>query len=279
MKIFISWSGETSRSIAVALRDWLPRIIQSADPWTSDQDIQSGARWGAEIARRLTETKFGIICVTPDNHDRPWLMFEAGALSESVDEARVCPYLFGLSASQLQGPLVQFQAKSADKDGTRRLVLDINRAIERPINENILLESFDLWWPTLEAVLKQIPPPAPTEPSVQTEQRGGEVKVMEILLSFMVTASELKHLKNLAQPEPFFFTKRESFVNELRRLRGLGFIEMLPGKTVGGMPPQGDAKDHMQLTDQGRTYLHLRQLVESQPAADGSPRSIDTSPG
>lgn len=277
MKIFISWSGETSRSIAQALREWLPRIIQSVDPWTSDQDIQSGARWGAEIARRLTETNFGIVCVTPDNHDRPWLMFEAGALSKAVDEARVCPYLFGLSSSQLQGPLVQFQAKAADKDGTRRLVLDINRAIERPINENLLLESFDLWWPRLEAVLQQIPVPASTERPAQ-DQQGGEPNVMGLLLSFMVPGTELQHLENLAKPGAFIYTKHENFVKELRRLRDLGFIEMLPGKTIGSMPPQGDAKEHIQLTDQGRTYLHLRNLVEATPPATGRPTSIDTSP-
>ncbi|HZO31353.1 MAG TPA: TIR domain-containing protein [Chloroflexota bacterium] len=278
MKIFISWSGETSRSIAQALRDWLPRIIQSVDPWTSDQDIQSGARWGAEIARRLTETNFGIVCVTPDNHDRPWLMFEAGALSKAVDEARVCPYLFGLSSSQLQGPLVQFQAKAADKDGTRRLVLDINRAIERPINENLLLESFDLWWPRLEALLQQIPVPASAERPAP-DQQGGEPNVMGLLLSFMVPANELQQLENLAKPGAFIYTKHENFVKELRRLRDLGFIEMLPGKTIGGMPPQGDAKEHVQLTDQGRTYLHLRNLVVSTPPMTGRTTPVDTSPG
>src|SRR5688572_1363711 len=278
MKIFISWSGETSRRIAQALRDWLPRIIQSADPWTSDQDIQSGARWGAEIERRLTETRFGIICVTPDNHLRPWLMFESGALSKSVNEARVCLYLFGLSAFQLEGPLVQFQARLADKDGTRQLILDVNRGLERRIDEYLLIESFELWWPKLEDQLRQIPMPTPTEKPTQADHQGGEANVIGILLSFMVNEDELQHLAKLAQPKEYNYAKSERLVRELRRLRDLGFIQNLPGKSIGDMPPDGDAKEHVRLTDQGRTYLQLRKLVEAPSTEPGSPASIDTSP-
>ena len=102
---------------------------------------------------------------------------------------------------------------------------------------------------------------------------------MGLLLSFMVPANELQQLENLAKPGAFIYTKHENFVKELRRLRDLGFIEMLPGKTIGGMPPQGDAKEHVQLTDQGRTYLHLRNLVVSTPPMTGRATPVDTSPG
>ncbi|MCX5899546.1 MAG: hypothetical protein NTX06_02220 [Proteobacteria bacterium] len=53
MKIFISWSGEVSHSVALALRDWLPSVIQSIEPFVSSEDIDRGARWATEIGSKL----------------------------------------------------------------------------------------------------------------------------------------------------------------------------------------------------------------------------------
>ena len=46
MKIFISWSGEQSREMAEALRDWIPDVLPEAEPWMSVADI-SPDRGGA----------------------------------------------------------------------------------------------------------------------------------------------------------------------------------------------------------------------------------------
>lgn len=96
MKVFLSWSGDRSKAVAEALHSWLPRVLQAVEPWTSFDNIERGARWAPELAQVLEETRFGILCLTPENLLSPWLLFEAGALSKTLDNTFVSPYLLDL---------------------------------------------------------------------------------------------------------------------------------------------------------------------------------------
>src|SRR5437868_2200122 len=103
MRIFLSWSGEQSRAVATALRDWVPRVIQSVTPWMSSVDIEKGARWFEEIGSHLESVNVGVICLTRANVSAPWILFEAGALSKVRDKAHVCTYLYGLEPTDVSG--------------------------------------------------------------------------------------------------------------------------------------------------------------------------------
>jgi hypothetical protein len=70
MRIFVSWSGERSHGVAEALRNWLPHVIQGLQPWLSSNDIDKGARWAADIASHLEESRVGIICLTPEKSNQ-----------------------------------------------------------------------------------------------------------------------------------------------------------------------------------------------------------------
>ena len=108
--VFLSWSGDSSKGAAQVLRAWLPTVIQSVRPYMSAEDIDKGERWSLDIAKQLEETNFGVICMTPENINAPWVLFEAGALSKSMERSRVSPLLFGLSPSDFsKSPLLQFQ--------------------------------------------------------------------------------------------------------------------------------------------------------------------------
>lgn len=178
MKVFIIWSGNRSKTIATALREWIPGIIQRVKPWVSELDVEAGARWNKEIADALEQTRFGVICLTRDNCIAPWLLFEAGALAKTIRETFVCPYLIDMEPSEIpQGPLVQFQAKKADKNGTKELIFTINNSLkEYALDERQLEKAFELWWPDLESTLDNLPK-EPTE----TPKRSLEDMVEEIL--------------------------------------------------------------------------------------------------
>ena len=170
MKVFISWSGQASRDVAEALRAWLPPLVQSADFWMSSQDIGSGTRWFAEIGRQLDETDFGIICLTPENRESPWLMFESGALAKRLDLARVVPLYIGLKPSEVRPPLGMFQGVPLTSETIFDLVRDLNGASERPVSSDgikslvdAMLPAFmDRVNPSIEAAKANTNTPAPS---------------------------------------------------------------------------------------------------------------------
>jgi TIR domain len=133
MKIFISWSGSLSRSIAEILRDWLPSVLQTVEPYVSSEDIHKGARWSVDVFRELEAANYGILCVTKTNIDAPWLNFEAGALSKSFEKGHVSPFLFDIEPSNVTGPLLQFQSTVYEKEDVFKLIKSINTATGVPL--------------------------------------------------------------------------------------------------------------------------------------------------
>lgn len=158
MKVFLSWSGEFSHKVAVILRDWLPSVIQSVEPYVSSEDIDKGARWSTDIAKELEASGYGVLCVTRDNVDSPWLNFEAGALSKSVEKGRVSPFLFSIKRSEVKtGPLLQFQSTIAEREDVCKLLHSINAATEQGALDDARLNTvFDVWWPQLEKQLQAL---------------------------------------------------------------------------------------------------------------------------
>ena len=156
-RVFISWSGPQSKRIAEALNDWLPEVIEGVKPWISTHDIGAGQRWGPEINRQLEQTSFGIVCLTRDNLQAPWILFEAGALAKAVDSSRVVPYLFGVPGSDVVPPLGQFNHVSADREGTYRLLHGVNAQYGGKYDDIRLDRKFQKYWPDLERVLAEIP--------------------------------------------------------------------------------------------------------------------------
>lgn len=158
MKVFLSWSGTRSQALARAIREWLPDVLPTAEPWMSDTDIHAFSRWSKELGEVLEDCSLAILCLTPDNVDAPWVLFEAGAVSKVLSESSVCPLLFGVTAAELSGPLAQFQAVQCDRGGLLSLCKGLNTRLgDQRMTDERVVRFFDRSWRTLESRLRLIP--------------------------------------------------------------------------------------------------------------------------
>lgn len=157
MKVFISWSGDLSKSIAEAVRDWLPGVLQAVRPFFTPNDIEKGARWASDIAEALKASDVGLFVITPENIEKPWIMFEAGAISREMAASRICVLMFGIETTDLKGPLTQFQATRFQKSDFKRLISNINDALGvSKLDSPVLDDVFDIWWPRIEKKISDI---------------------------------------------------------------------------------------------------------------------------
>jgi hypothetical protein len=148
MKIFISWSGERSLVLAKTLQSFLPKVVQNIEAWVSDTSIDKGARGPVEIRTNLEQAAAGIVCLTSENLDERWLLFEAGALSlKPID--RVWTFLLDVQHAQVEKPLSDFQHTLAEKIRVWEMVQSIHKAIsatEKSTPDHLLQTLFDTFW-------------------------------------------------------------------------------------------------------------------------------------
>lgn len=182
MKVFISWSGDTSKKVAEVIRDWLPTVLQTVRPYFTPSDIEKGTRWSSDIARELDDSTAGIFCVTSDNINSQWLMFEAGAISKKVDQSLVCPILIGIENSAINGPLTQFQTTLFEKADFKRLVSDLNKKNKsNTLEEKLLNTTFEKFWPELERNINSIIKSSDSGKSSSSNLRSDRAILEEIL--------------------------------------------------------------------------------------------------
>lgn len=153
--VFLAWSGPVSQKMAVLLKKYLPLLVRSIDVFLSE-DIGKGKRWHSEIANALGSTKFGILCLTPENLSSEWIHFEAGALSKTIEDTHVCPLLLDVKKSDLKEPLASFHATLFDEKEFRKLVNDLAKACSDGLEVEQLNTLMDALWPKINANIKEL---------------------------------------------------------------------------------------------------------------------------
>lgn len=181
INIFISWSGPLSREVAKALREWLPYMFDNAVPWASPTDIDAGSLWLEQIQGRIDGSTIGIIVVTKENVGSPWLNFEAGALSRTVQDykSRVIPILVDFeNFGQLTGPLAQFQGVMLDEEGISQACQSITDTLG--LSAATIGARYRSLWPEL---YKTIAIARQTSPNLQSEQKATDRDIIEQTLN------------------------------------------------------------------------------------------------
>lgn len=218
MKVFISWSGKRSHAVAEVLKDWVSSVIQAAKPWLSSADIQRGAQWMGDIGTHLNESTVGIFCLTNNNKDAPWILFEAGAVAKGVSSNRICTLLIDLEPTSVLGPLAQFNHTKPSKTDMLKLASTLNFALgENRLTDVQLSRSFEAHWEQFESdfqkAIEQNPEVQGPSPKPNTDDL-----LYEILSTVRSLGNRLNHLeekssKNIDLNHVFPFPSQEGIVS------------------------------------------------------------------
>lgn len=139
------------------MAEWLRDVVQAADPWFSARDIDRGAVWFSAIARSLSETSVGIVLLTNENKEAPWILFESGGLAKGLESSRVCTFLIDIKPEDVKNPLAQFNHSMPTEDGVFSLIRTVNESLTLGALESKRLErAFELAWPDFQSEFKRI---------------------------------------------------------------------------------------------------------------------------
>jgi hypothetical protein len=181
MNIFICWSGRNSASFQAAefLKKYLPLLHDTWVPFFSDRDIKAGTLWMDELFSALQTSGYGIVCISPEQKDSPWVLFESGALSKAVTSHRVLPLMVGVESTELAPPLSNFQHKPFSKEGLEDVLESLFAVSDFPNNvRDVVQERFRRFSEEMTDPIDRIkrkareerkgaPPPPPERPLVK----------------------------------------------------------------------------------------------------------------
>jgi hypothetical protein len=129
VRVFLSWSGERSKALAMALEESIGTLSDRIEPWISDE-LEPGVEWASALIPQIQQARFAILCLTNRNMTAPWIAFETGAYYTSPLREGVIPFLLDIDADELPFPIGLFQSLKADWKGTKALLTRLGRLVD-----------------------------------------------------------------------------------------------------------------------------------------------------
>lgn len=156
MKIFLSWSKDLGKEIAEILNEVFPTIIQDLQFFYSP-DIEKGADWDKKITEALETCQFGIIIITSESKNEPWLNYEAGAIALKLENEKTATFAVDLAASDIQRPLAKFQLTMFNREDIFKLIQTLNNTLIKNnglyLSESRLKQAFEDKWNLLNKTI------------------------------------------------------------------------------------------------------------------------------
>jgi hypothetical protein len=153
-RVFLSWSGETSRLLANALADGMRTVSDRLEPWLSE-GLEPGVEWASTLVPHIRKARLAVLCLTHRNVGASWIAFETGAYYSSRLRKGVIPFLLDFPPGDLAFPLGLFQSLSADWKGSKALFIRVGQLVD--VDPDTVEELFATKiWPQLNDQLKVI---------------------------------------------------------------------------------------------------------------------------
>ena len=161
MNIFISQSGDLSKKIAEVFSDWIKSYFKDAKVFVSSNTIDGGKIWFENILENLREADFAISILTKENHSKPWINYEYGALveilrSKGIDSSKIVPILFGITPDDIsKEPIQQYQCIIwSDKEKIQKMFSSINSLNEEKKLDSDFTAKFEEYEAKINSLIK-----------------------------------------------------------------------------------------------------------------------------
>ncbi len=172
--------------------------MPNARPWVSSKDISGGDIWFNVIQENL-RVKLGIVLITPENQNEPWLNFEAGALLGGVKK-RSClvPVLLGFPEDKTldsRHPLTSLNQVHGTEANFRTLFLDIAAEVgDTRVKEDLSIAFQKMWETNLAEAIAALSVPKKVKlPKAPVDATDALDEMRQALRDIKI---ELQHVRN-----------------------------------------------------------------------------------
>jgi hypothetical protein len=148
LRIFMSWSGSLSKEIATLFEENMEFIFDSnVSSSMSKSSIEPGEIWSQRFGKELEMCEVGIIFLSHENHETPWLLFEAGVLANQFEATCVMVLCLDLEEAQItKSPFSQFQCVKFTLLGIKDIVKTIANLCNQSERVEVFHERLEAAW-------------------------------------------------------------------------------------------------------------------------------------